>query len=156
MMHVIELWQRYDKLRFLIVGGWNFVFGYCQFAFFYWWLNGSWSDFAILVLTNIVGITQSFLTHRYLTFSSKGNFWKEYMKFYAVYGVQALVGMGAFYVFVTRLGFNAYFTNLVINILLTVASYWAHKHFSFKIITKEQIFLTLLPAFRFTLGLLFE
>lgn len=139
MKQLIELWKQYDKLRFLIVGGWNFVFGYCQFVFFYWWLSDSWSDLAILVLTNIIGITQSFLTHRYLTFQSNGIWWKEYLKFYAVYGVQALLGMGAFLVFATWLGFDAYITNLVISIVLTIASYWAHKHFSFvSAITKDS------------------
>lgn len=132
MRRLSELWRRYDKLRFLIVGGWNFVFGYCQFAFFYWWLSDSWPDLAILIVTNIVGITQSFLTHRYLTFHSEGIWWKEYLKFYVVYGLQALVSMGAFLVFVTWLGFNAYITNFIINVVLTIASYWAHKHYSFK------------------------
>lgn len=131
-MRLTELWQRYDKLRFLIVGGWNFVFGYCQFAFFYWWLNDFWSDFAILILTNVIGITHSFITHRFLTFHSDGVWWKEYLKFYAVYGFQALACIGAFSLFVTCLGYNAYITNLIINIVMTIASYWGHKHFSFK------------------------
>lgn len=128
----LELWNGSMPLRFLFVGGWNFVFGYGQFAFFWWWLNGRIPDIVIYVLTAIIGITHSFVTHRFLTYESHGVWWREYLRFYVVYGAQELVSIAALLVFVTWLGFNAYIMNLLITVFITVTSYWAHKYYSFK------------------------
>lgn len=129
---ITELWKGNMPLRFLIIGGWNFVFGYGQFAFFWWWLNGCWPDLLIYVMTAVIGITHSFVTHRWFTYESHGVWWREYLRFYVVYGVQQLISIAALLVFVTWLGFNAYLMSLLVTVFITFGSYWGHKYYSFK------------------------
>ena len=125
-------WQSSRPLRFLLVGGWNFVFGYFCFAAFYRCLSGKWPDWLILCAASVVGITNAFICHRSLTYRSTGPLLREYLKFYIVYGVQSLLNLFLFYLFVTRLRCNAYASQLAIALSLTFVSYWGHKFFSFR------------------------
>lgn len=119
-------------LRFLVVGGWNFLFGYGSFAGLYWLQNGRWPDWLISAVATVLGITMSFVTHRYVTYRSAGCWWREYLRFYVVYGVQSAVNLGLIVLLVTHLGFNAYVVQLLITVALTATSFWAHKLYSFK------------------------
>ena len=125
-------WSESQPLRFLIVGAWNFVFGYFAFAGLYWVMNGRWPDWFISTIAAILGITMSFLTHRFITYRSHGCWWREYLRFYVVYGGQSILNVFLIWILVTQLELNAYIVQLAISVALTVVSYWAHKHYSFK------------------------
>ena len=132
MINPLKVWNDSAPLRFLIVGGWNFVFGYGAFAGLYWLFNGIWTDWLIATVAAILGITMSYLTHRFITYRSHGCWWKEYFRFYVVYGGQTLLNIFLIWLLVTRLRYNAYLVQLVITLALTIASYWTHKLYSFK------------------------
>ena len=125
-------WSNSQPLRFLIVGAWNFVFGYAVFAGLYWALNGIWPDWLICTVAAILGITMSFITHRFITYRSSGCWWREYLRFYIVYGGQSLLNILLIWLLVTLFKMDAYIVQLTISIALTLATYWAHKHYSFK------------------------
>jgi len=126
-----SLWQ-HAPLRFLLVGGFNFLFGYGLFAAFWFAFSKTWPDWIIVLVTTVIGITESFLTHRYVTYRATGSFWRQYLRFYVVYGVQTFVNLGVIRLFVTIGGWNAYGVQFVTLVLLTVATYWAHKLYSFR------------------------
>lgn len=119
-------------LRFLFVGAWNFLFGYAVFAGLYRIFAGVWPDWLIVVVSNVVGITNSFVFHRWITYRSNGVWWLEYLRFYVVYGGQALLNVALIHIFVTCCRFNAYFVQFAITVVLTILSYWLHKIYSFK------------------------
>ena len=125
-------WSESQPLRFLIVGAWNFVFGYFAFAGLYWAMNGRWPDWLISTIASILGITMSYLTHRFITYRSHGCWWREYLRFYVVYGGQSILNVFLIWILVTQLELNAYLVQLSISVALTVVSYWAHKYYSFK------------------------
>ncbi len=125
-------WRRETPIRFMIVGAWNFAFGYGVFAGLYWALQGTWHDWSITFLAAILGITMSFLTHRIITYRSHGCWWREYVRFYVVYGGQSLLNIFLIWLLVTRMGYNAYIIQFLILSVLTIASYWAHKLYSFR------------------------
>lgn len=127
-----RLWERFCALRFLVVGGFNTVAAYLFFALLYHLFGKGWWDVAIQLATSIFGITLSYITHRIFTYRSHGVWWKEYLRFYVVYGAQLLLHSLLFLVFSTWLGFNGYATQLVLMALFTAVSYWAHKVYSFK------------------------
>ena len=118
-------------LRFLIVGAFNFAFGYLAFAVLYWKFSNQWTDAAILTVATVLGITESYVAHRFFTYRAHGVWWREYLRFYVVYGAQYLLNLALVWIFVTRMSFNAYVVQLVIAVALTIASYWAHKTYSF-------------------------
>lgn len=135
---IARFWAR-EPVRFLVVGGWNFVFGLAAFSVPYHFLCGCWPDWLIAVLAAVLGITMSFLTHRYLTFRSRGCWWREYLRFYVVYGTQSLLTIALIWLFVTRLGMNGHIVNFVICLVLTVVSYFAHKFYSFRKAERQSI-----------------
>ena len=128
----ISSWNQCAALRFLVVGAWNFVFGNGVFAGLYWILQSVWCDWAIATISSVLGITMSFLTHRFITYRSHGCWWHEYVRFYVVYGGQSVLNIFLIWLLVTRLKYNAYLMQLVISVALTLMSYWAHKLFSFR------------------------
>ena len=127
-----RLWARFCALRFVIVGGFNTVAAYLFFALLYRLFGQGWCDAVIQVAVSIFGITLSYVTHRIFTYKSHGVWWREYLRFYVVYGAQLLLSSALFLVFSTWLGFNGYVTQLVLMAVFTFASYWAHKVYSFK------------------------
>ena len=129
-IYIRHCWQS-TPLRFLAVGAFNFAFGYGIFALFWFLFGGEWLDWVIVIVTTVIGITESFLTHRFITYRATGCWWREYLRFYVVYGLQTLVNLAVIRVCVTILGWNAYAVQLITLVALTIASYWAHKLYSF-------------------------
>ena len=101
-------WSNSQPLRFLVVGAWNFVFGYFAFAGLYWAMNGRWPDWLISTIAAILGITMSYLTHRFITYRSHGCWWREYLRFYVVYGGESILYIFLILVLFTPLQIKPY------------------------------------------------
>lgn len=88
---------------YLIIGIWNTFFGYGIYAFFVWILNEKFpfSYMLAAVLSNIISVTQSFLSYKYIVFKTKGNIWKEYLKCWGVYGSASLINLAFLPILVT-------------------------------------------------------
>lgn len=134
--HVVDsvksLWHGKMPVRFLVTGIWNFVFGYFVFAGLFWAFYSTWPAWLIVVVANVIGITNAFVSHRQITYRSTGVWWREYLRFYVVYGIQLLLNVALIYAFVTRLGWNGYAVQFVVSIVLTLLSYWLHNCYSFR------------------------
>lgn len=132
MSKLFQLWSRFCALRFVVVGAWNTVFSYLVFVLLYRFWGGGWHDIWIQGVTAVLGITNAYVLHRLLTFKSHGVWWREYFRFYVVYGIQGAIQSLAFLALSTWLGFNGYVVQVVLTLLMTVVSYWAHRSYSFK------------------------
>ena len=84
-----------DFIKYLIVGGWNTLFGlglYYLFLFF----TQKYSDYSYLLagpISSELAIIQSFLAYKFLIFKTKGNYITEYLKIRAVYGIATLISL---------------------------------------------------------------
>ena len=132
MTSASTFWRNSMPIRFLVVGAWNFIFGYFVFAALYWIFSGRWADWLIVTIANVIGITNAFVFHRWITYRSHGAWWREYHRFYVVYGAQAVLNVALIYLFVTRLRLNGYAVQFVVAVVLTLLSYWLHKCYSFR------------------------
>ena len=132
MKLAIQLWERFCALRFVIVGVWNTIFAYLVFSGLYRLIGGGWGDLVVQFFACIINITQTFVMHRFVTYRSEGVWWREYLRFYVVYGLQGVLQAAFFFVFSTWLGYNGYITQLVLTALFTIVSYWGHKVYSFR------------------------
>jgi len=93
-------------LRYLCVGVFNTVFGYVTYVTMLTVLNGvmpsRWLSLTVVMASAIVtplNITVAFLGYKYLVFRTKGNFVREWLKCFAVYGVgwiPSLISLSAF------------------------------------------------------------
>ena len=119
-----------QKLRFLLVGGFNTVTSYLIFAGLYFLLDGNYVPTAIIQY--IISVNISILTMRYYVFRSKGNFTKEYLKACIVYIYMLGFNLAWLYVFVDTLHINALISQAVYLVISTITTYILHKYFSFR------------------------
>jgi putative flippase GtrA len=120
-----------QKLRFLIVGAWNTAFGYAVTVLLYQALATELHVALIGMLANILGITMSFLTYKTLVFRTKGHWFREYVKAYVVYGINAVMSILLLWGFVKGLGWSIYLAQLAVTILTVVIAYLGHSRWTF-------------------------
>lgn len=121
-----------QPLRFLVVGGWNTGFGYLSFAVLYYFFSPYVHYMAIQATCVVINVTNAFLCHKFIVFRTRGNFVREYLRFYAVYAIPIVSGFVLLPFAIEVLGMNAYLASALIICLLTFVSYFGHKYFSFR------------------------
>ena len=148
-------------VRYLLVGIWNTCFGWAVFVFFHHLLNDHFTHAYVLVqelalvIANICSITNAYIGYKWVVFKTKGNYLREYLRFYVVYGVAALVNLallpivtavlnrtlgGHVYYLLTVLGKRLVLSSdttpdcavALLTAFTVLASFFGHKHFSFK------------------------
>ena len=136
-----------EVIRYLVVGVWNTVFGYLLYSGFVF-LYGHFLPHHYLPLTVILaaisakplGITMAFFCYKHFVFRTHGNYLREWLRCFAVYGVGMLPELIALPI-ITRLflGFALthhlapYLAGAVITVFTATLSYFGHKKFSFRI-----------------------
>ena len=124
-----EVWR---IVRYLFVGGWNTLFGMGLFALLYR-LWGTQQNYLIIAATvNIVAVTNAFFCYKWLVFRTKGNYLREYLKCWTVYGSSALIGTAGMVLLVELAGMNPVWANILLTALGIAWSYLGHRFFSFR------------------------
>jgi len=136
-----------EVLRYLLVGAWNTVFAYTLYSGFVF-LYGHFLPHRYLYLTVVIasitakpiGITMSFLCYKHFVFRTQGNYLREWLRCFAVYGVGMLPELIAlpilthlFLRFALTQHPAPYLAGAVITIFTATLSYFGHKKFSFRI-----------------------
>lgn len=119
-----------QKLRFLLVGGFNTVASYLLFTGLYFLLNRQY--ILSVVLQYILSINISIVTMRYYVFQSHGSFIKEYLKAASVYAYLLVFNTAWLFVFIDAWHVNALVSQAGYLLVSTILTYLCHKHFSFK------------------------
>ncbi len=129
--------------RYLAIGAWNTVFGYAVYAFFLWLLTDILPAAYMFasVISTVFSITNSFFMYKFFVFKTKGNYLKEYIKCWAVYGSAGLVNLALLPVAVLIFNFllpteyqytSPYLAGFVLLFITTVFSFIGHKNITFK------------------------
>ncbi len=119
------------KIRYLVAGIWNTLFGYSVSVALYYAFIEYLNLILIIIISNILTITMSFLTHKCFVFRTKGQWWTEYIRSYLVYGSTALFGIVLLWISVDYLGVPFWLAQGFVMMLAVIASYLGHKHFTF-------------------------
>lgn len=124
--------RQYEVFAYLAAGGWNTLFGIGLYSFVYW----LWADkihyMLLAFFVNIAAISNAFLCYKIFVFRTRGNWLKEYLRCYLVYGGGSLAGMGLLWLFATLFKMNPAIANIFAAVLVVIASYFGHKYFSFR------------------------
>lgn len=123
---------RSEKFRYLLVGGWNTVFGYLSGVGLFLLLEKSFPVPIIGLIANIVGITMSFMTYKLWVFRTQGRWLQEYLRSYLVYGGSALMGIGLLWLFVDHLGVPIWYAQGMVIVITVIVSYVGHSRVTFK------------------------
>lgn len=133
-----KLFKRHEeKVRYLIVGGWNTAFGYLLFVVLYGLLGSIVHYTVILTVGYVISLTNAYICYKFLVFRTKGNYLKEYLRFYLVYGVAYLINLALLPVFVEVLKVSPIIAQAVIVFFTVIISYVGHRNFSFSVAPEE-------------------
>ena len=131
---VLSLWRdaRFAPLRYLAVSGWNTVFGLGVYALLYWCFGKEVNYLVLAIPANILAITNAYIGYKLVVFRTRGNILREYFKCYLTYGGGALLGMVLLAFLVRYCGFNPVAANSAGTVAVAAASYFGHRHFTFR------------------------
>lgn len=124
--------RQYEVIAYLVSGGWNTLFGIGLYSLVYWLWGGKVHYMLLTVPVNIAAITNAFLCYKLFVFRTKGNWLKEYLKCYLVYGGGTLSGMALLWIFAECFALNPMIANIISTAVVIIASYFGHKYFSFR------------------------
>ena len=89
-----------EFLRYICVGGFNTVFGYCSFAVILFFLNAALPQrliYLTVVLASIlstpINITVAYFGYKFFVFRTRGNYLLEWFRCFGVYGAGMLPGL---------------------------------------------------------------
>ena len=135
-----------EVIRFLMVGGFNTAFSlvlYSGFVILFGHLLPHRGKPLIADIASItskpIAITVAFLCYKHFVFKTKGNYFKEWLKCFAVYGVSTPVELiilplatKGFLLPALTHPYAPFLAGIVNSVVIACYSYFAHKKFSFK------------------------
>jgi len=135
-----QLWLEHQvKIRFLIIGVWNTIFGYLvyislDYLFAMVFQKRYMAYMSAAVLSNIIATISAFLFHKHITFQSnvkgKGVI-IEFLKFYSTYTVTNILGLVLLPVFVEVFKIDPKIAGALLIPIVAIVSYFGHSRFSF-------------------------
>jgi len=121
-----------EQVQYLVVGGWNTLFGYLNFVVLYYLLNDALPVAVILVMSYALSIANAYVCYRYIVFRSRGMVWREIPRFSSVYLVALAANLIVLPLALRALPLNAYVIQGLFTLCVVVLSYVGHKYFSFR------------------------
>ena len=85
--------RRREQVLYLVVGGWNTVFGYAVWAVMQFLLGGFLHYLVVVVLSWPIAVLNAYLGYRYIVFRSHGSVLRELPRFSAVYFLTLVVNL---------------------------------------------------------------
>lgn len=131
----LDFWFKFpQKLRFLLVGGWNTLFSLLLFTLIFEVIQNYKTT---LVISHLASVLQSFLTFKVFVFRSQGNFLKEYIKINLVYLIYFVINFALLFVAIQILNIYAVTAQLFITCLMVILSYLMNKYFTFNNVKRK-------------------
>ena len=124
--------------RYLVTGLWNTAFGYGVFAVLVALLASRVHYLLLGVVASVLAITNAYIVHKVFVFRTKGDYLREYGRYYVIYGATTVVGLALLALFVDGLGLNLYLAQACGMGLQVVGSFVGHRRFSFGAPTRER------------------
>lgn len=123
--------RRREQILYLVIGGWNTLFGYAIWALLQYLLHPYLNYLVIIVIAWFPSVANAYFGYRWFVFRSKGSVWRELPRFSLVYLGTLIMGLIALPILLRILPFSIYVTQALYTAVMVVASYLSHKYFSF-------------------------
>lgn len=123
-----------ERVRFVLVGGFNTVFGYALFAGFELLLGAYTGYLVSLYVSFAIATMVAFILHRHFTYrvTGTGNIAVDFLRFMGVYLISLLINTAALPLLVEVVGIPVLIAQALIVVITTLVSYFGHKLFSFR------------------------
>lgn len=123
---------RHQGVRYVLVGGWNTVFGYGVFAAMHLTLGDVVHYLVLLVAATVLAILNAFVGYRLLVFEVRGNVLGDLARFSVVYVGAFLANLALLPLLVEVAGLPVLLAQAFVVAATVVASFFAHRSFSFR------------------------
>ncbi len=120
-----------DKIRFLLVGGWNAAFSYVIFSIALY-IIGQQNYQICVALQWIISSVFSFVNQKVFVFCTKGHWFKEYFKCCTTWVVSYICNAIILEVIVRFITKNVYVGQLFSILMASVVTYILFKYFAFR------------------------
>ena len=121
-----------EKIRYLLVGGYNTAFGYILFVLLLIIFNSRAHYLILLIISHVVSVTNAFLAYKFLVFKTQEPWLPEFFKFNMVYLGTLLINLIALPIMVNLLTIRPIVAQAWFVVITVLISYLGHKRFSFK------------------------
>ncbi|RKR75144.1 GtrA family protein [Frondihabitans australicus] len=123
-----------ERFRFLLVGGFNTVFGYALFAAFELTIGHTIGYLGSLYASYAISTVVAFVLHRRFTFRAQdsGNVVVDFLRFCGVYVVSLAINSVILPLLVEVAHWQPLVAQAVTVVVTTLISYFGHKFFSFR------------------------
>ena len=121
-----------EQVLYLVIGGWNTLFGYLVWATLQFLLGDYLPYFVVIIMSWPIAVLNAYLGYRYIVFRSHGPVLRELPRFSLVYLVTLLVNLALLPIALRVLPFNIYVIQALFTAVVVVCSYLAHKYYSFR------------------------
>jgi putative flippase GtrA len=123
--------RRREQVLYLVIGGWNTLFGYLIWALLQYLLGDYLNYLIVIVIAWFPSVANAYFGYRWFVFRSKGPILRELARFSLVYVGTLIMGLVALPILLHVLPFTIYVTQALYTAVMVVASYLSHKYFSF-------------------------
>lgn len=120
------------EISYLMIGCINTIFGYGISLLLYELLKDRAYLLMILIASNIISISFSFLTYKKFVFKTAGNWLLEYFRCYVVYGLMAIFNITFVFMAVQWLQIQYWLAQAISIVLTIIISYVSHAKYTFK------------------------
>jgi putative flippase GtrA len=136
-----HLWLNHQaKVRFVLVGLWNTIFGYLAFVGLDYLFNLFFSPryvayMSAAVLANIIAILNAYIFHKFVTFRSPLRglaIIPEFVRFFSMYLFSFFLGLVLLPVFVEIFHLDPKIAGALLIPITVIISYLGHSRFSFR------------------------
>jgi putative flippase GtrA len=138
-----------EKLRFLVVGGWNVVFAmgvlwvlerlipYGPGSVLASAVGPIAAKQAVLLASWVIGVTQNLFTFKLLVFRTKGHWLREYGRMYVTYSGMFVVESVMVQIISAVAGWSLFWSKVPTLAVVTVLSYIGNKYFTFRTVQES-------------------
>ena len=123
-----------EKFRFIAVGGFNTLFGLGLYPFLYFILgsgDGPIGYLQLLIISQIICVSISYLGNKYLVFRVKKASISEYGRFWSYHLIMMGINLLALPVMVQGLSVNPMIAQTLFSVVVIVTSYVWHSKITF-------------------------
>ncbi len=122
-----------QRIRFLIVGGFNTAFGPAAFVTLHYTVERTIGYLGVVTLTWVIAVIEAFVAYRYLVFRVRGTVLLDLGRFSLLYVGLYFLNLGLLPLFVQVAGLSVLLSQVCIVFpLMVVLSYIGNTRFSFR------------------------
>ncbi len=132
----LMLWHKYEKLRYLVVGGLTTVLNYAVYAACLWLFAGKYDYIFATTISFIAAVIFAYYTNKHMVFQAKTASKEDALREAGSFLMMRLVSFGfelaAMWLLVDVLHMNKWLAKLPVNIIIVILNYVFSKLFIFR------------------------